>query len=86
MHMDGVNGITQCPIMPQDYFTYSWKATQYGSTWYHSHYTVQYADGMQGPIVSYITSSVHIPATWLASLSQLHCILGLRQSKVSVTY
>lgn len=52
MHMDGVNGITQCPIAPNDRFTYSWNATQYGSSWYHSHYSVQYADGLQAPIVS----------------------------------
>ncbi|KAF6834998.1 multicopper oxidase [Colletotrichum musicola] len=50
MHMDGVNGITQCPIAPKDRFTYSWNATQYGSSWYHSHYSVQYADGLQAPI------------------------------------
>lgn len=51
MHMDGVNGITQCPIAPEDYFVYIWNATQYGSSWYHSHYSVQYADGLQAPIV-----------------------------------
>jgi len=51
MHMDGVNGITQCPIAPGDQFVYRWKATQYGSTWYHSHYSVQYADGVVGPMV-----------------------------------
>ncbi|TDZ49563.1 Laccase [Colletotrichum trifolii] len=50
MHMDGVNGITQCPIAPLDHFVYSWNATQYGSSWYHSHYSVQYADGLQAPI------------------------------------
>lgn len=52
MHMDGVNGLTQCPMAPLDYFVYNWTATQYGSSWYHSHYTVQYADGLQAPIVS----------------------------------
>ncbi|KAF4629807.1 hypothetical protein G7Y89_g8335 [Cudoniella acicularis] len=46
MHMDGVNGITQCPIAPGDSFTYKFKTTQYGSSWYHSHYSLQYADGM----------------------------------------
>ncbi|KAI1339404.1 multicopper oxidase-domain-containing protein [Xylariaceae sp. FL0016] len=47
---DGVNGVTQCPIAPGDSYEYSWKAVQYGSSWYHSHYSVQYADGVQGPI------------------------------------
>ena len=49
--MDGVNGVTQCAIAPGDSFSYVWNATQYGSTWYHSHYSSQYADGVQGPIV-----------------------------------
>lgn len=48
--MDGVNGVTQCPIAPGYEFTYHWNVTQYGSSWYHSHYSVQYADGLQGPI------------------------------------
>jgi hypothetical protein len=52
MHMDGVNGLTQCPIAPGDNFTYTWTARQYGSSWYHSHYSVQYADGAVGPLVS----------------------------------
>jgi hypothetical protein len=50
MHMDGVNGVTQCPIAPDDYFVYNFNVTQYGSSWYHSHYSVQYADGAAGPI------------------------------------
>lgn len=52
MQMDGVNGVTECPIAPEDSFTYVWDTWQYGSSWYHSHYSVQYADGVQGPIVS----------------------------------
>ena len=50
MHMDGVNGVTQCPIAPKDYFVYNFTARQYGSSWYHSHYSVQYADGAVGPL------------------------------------
>ena len=52
MNMDGVNGLTQCPIAPGDSFVYTWRAMQYGSSWYHSHYSVQYADGAVGPMVS----------------------------------
>jgi hypothetical protein len=52
MHMDGVPGITQCPIAPGSSFTYTFKAMQYGSSWYHSHYSLQYADGLLGPLVS----------------------------------
>ncbi|KAJ0362422.1 hypothetical protein COL26b_013363 [Colletotrichum chrysophilum] len=58
MHMDGVNGLTQCPIAPQSEFVYRWNATQYGTSWYHSHYSVQYADGLQAPI------TIHGPTSY----------------------
>ncbi|MCJ1442842.1 MAG: laccase, multicopper oxidase, benzenediol:oxygen oxidorectuctase [Stictis urceolatum] len=47
---DGVPGVTQCPIQPGDTMTYRFKATQYGSSWYHSHFTLQLGDGLFGPI------------------------------------
>lgn len=40
-HMDGVNAVTQCPIAPGEQFTYVFNATQYGTSWYHSHYSLQ---------------------------------------------
>lgn len=49
--MDGVSAITQCPIAPGDSFTYTWRATQYGSSWYHSHFFVQAWDGIFGGII-----------------------------------
>jgi hypothetical protein len=54
---DGVPGVTECALAPGETRTYSWQATQYGSSWYHSHYLVQYGDGIRGPIV------IHGPAT-----------------------
>ena len=57
--MDDINGITQCPIAPGDQFVYNFTVTQYGSSWYHSHYSVQYADGAAGPITLYGPSSFH---------------------------
>lgn len=54
---DGVTSITQCPIAPGQSQTYTWKATQYGSSWYHSHYGLQSWDGVAGAIV------IHGPAT-----------------------
>ncbi|CAG8949270.1 hypothetical protein HYFRA_00004895 [Hymenoscyphus fraxineus] len=48
---DGVPGVTQCPIAPGDTLTYRFQATQYGSTWYHSHFTLQYGDGLLGPMI-----------------------------------
>jgi FtsP/CotA-like multicopper oxidase with cupredoxin domain len=48
---DGVVSITQCPTAPEDTVTYTWKATQYGSTWYHSHFALQAWQGIFGGIV-----------------------------------
>lgn len=55
--MDGVNAVSQCPIAPGDEFTYKFKTWQYGTSWYHSHYSLQYGDGMLGPL------TIHGPAT-----------------------
>ncbi|KAK8071153.1 hypothetical protein PG997_011356 [Apiospora hydei] len=54
---DGVPGVTQCPIVPGSTMTYRFQATQYGTAWYHSHFSLQLAEGLFGPIV------IHGPAT-----------------------
>ena len=48
---DGVVSITQCAQAPKDVFTYRMRATQYGTTWYHSHFSLQAWDGVFGSIV-----------------------------------
>ena len=48
---DGVGGITECPLAPGDSKTYTFKATQFGTTWYHSHFSAQYGDGAFGAMV-----------------------------------
>jgi FtsP/CotA-like multicopper oxidase with cupredoxin domain len=48
---DGVPAVNQCPIPPGDSYTYSFVADQYGTSWYHSHFSAQYTDGALGPIV-----------------------------------
>lgn len=48
---DGVPSITQCPVAPGDTITYKWRATQYGTTWYHSHFGLQAWEGLAGGIV-----------------------------------
>ena len=48
---DGVPSLTQCPIAPGDSFTYKFRATQYGSSWYHSHFALQAYDGLFGPMI-----------------------------------
>ncbi len=50
---DGVPGVTQCAIAPGQSLTYKFKVTQYGSTWYHSHFSLQYSEGLFGPMVFY---------------------------------
>ncbi|KAJ5771101.1 uncharacterized protein N7511_003152 [Penicillium nucicola] len=49
--MDGVPSITQCPIAPGDSLTYRWRAVEYGTGWYHSHFYVQAWDGVFGGIL-----------------------------------
>ncbi|KAF3147937.1 hypothetical protein TWF594_001868 [Orbilia oligospora] len=48
---DGVPGITQCPIPPGSSYTYTWDIHQYGTTWYHSHLSLQYPNGIVGPMI-----------------------------------
>ncbi|KAF2869685.1 Cupredoxin [Massariosphaeria phaeospora] len=48
---DGVPGITECPIAPSKTRQYVFKCTQFGTTWYHSHWSSQYAEGVVGTII-----------------------------------
>ncbi|KAK5733302.1 laccase, multicopper oxidase, benzenediol:oxygen oxidorectuctase [Elasticomyces elasticus] len=48
---DGVNGVTECPIAPGETKVYRFKCTQFGTSWYHSHFSAQYGDGVVGAIV-----------------------------------
>ncbi|WVQ72983.1 hypothetical protein IAR50_002546 [Cryptococcus sp. DSM 104548] len=51
-YMDGVPGISQCPILAGGSYTYEFVINdQWGTYWYHSHYSVTMADGITGPIV-----------------------------------
>ncbi|KAI2607872.1 multicopper oxidase [Hypoxylon sp. NC1633] len=48
---DGVASITQCPATPGETITYTWRAEQYGSTWYHSHFALQAWEGAAGGFI-----------------------------------
>ncbi len=61
---DGVNGVTQCPIATDETYTYNFKATQYGHTWYHSHYSLQYPDGVAGPLLIHGPTSADWDEAW----------------------
>lgn len=55
--MDGVPGISQCPIPPGGSFTYRFTLNggEMGTYWYHSHYGNTLADGIVGGLI------VHAP-------------------------
>lgn len=48
---DGVSAVTQCPLAVGESMTYTWKAAQYGSSWYHSHFALQAYQGVFGGII-----------------------------------
>ncbi|KIX06539.1 uncharacterized protein Z518_04515 [Rhinocladiella mackenziei CBS 650.93] len=50
-YYDGVATVDQCPIVPGSSLTYRFRADEYGTSWYHSHYSAQYSSGVMGPIV-----------------------------------
>lgn len=54
---DGVPGISECGIAPGQSRKYAWRASNYGTAWYHSHLLAQYADGIRGPMI------IHGPST-----------------------
>lgn len=57
---DGVPGVTQCPIAPGKTTTYKFRAAQYGTSWYHSHFSLQLATGLLGLLGPLV---IHGPAT-----------------------
>lgn len=55
---DGVPAVDQCPIAPGQCMTYSFLADLYGTSWYHSHYSAQYAAGVAGAMIIHGPSQV----------------------------
>ena len=49
--MDGVGGLSHCPITPGTTFTYIFKASPSGTFWYHSHSGTQRTDGLFGALI-----------------------------------
>ncbi|RAL43989.1 hypothetical protein DM860_014126 [Cuscuta australis] len=48
---DGTEGVSQCPILPGDTFTYEFVVDKAGTYLYHAHYGLQRQTGSQGMIV-----------------------------------
>ncbi|CAF1135389.1 unnamed protein product [Didymodactylos carnosus] len=51
LYSDGVPGSTQCASNIGESFTYYFHTTKPGTYWYHSHFGIQYIDGLKGAIV-----------------------------------
>ncbi|XP_062618570.1 uncharacterized protein LOC134280158 [Saccostrea cucullata] len=49
--MDGVDMITQCPILPGQTFEYRFVATPVGTHWYHAHTNSMRNDGLAGALI-----------------------------------
>ena len=43
--------MSECPIAPGETKTYVFKCTQFGTSWYHSHWSAQYGEGVVGTII-----------------------------------
>ena len=50
-YSDGVHALTQCLIQPGAQVTYRFRATLSGTFWYHSHYSMQYPNGVYGALI-----------------------------------
>ncbi|GLU20425.1 hypothetical protein SLE2022_366270 [Rubroshorea leprosula] len=48
---DGTDGVTQCPILPGENYTYEFVVDKAGSYMYHSHYGMQREAGLYGLII-----------------------------------
>ncbi|KZV76730.1 multicopper oxidase [Peniophora sp. CONT] len=57
---DGVDSVTQCPIIPGHSFQYKFNVKeQAGTFWYHSHYANQYCEALRGVFVVYDPRDPH---------------------------
>jgi len=54
LYNEGTPFVTNCPIGPGDSYTYEVPlGEQTGTYWYHSQLSVQYLDGLRGPLIIY---------------------------------
>ncbi|TVU22913.1 hypothetical protein EJB05_32634, partial [Eragrostis curvula] len=58
---DGTVGVTQCPILPGETFTYRFVVDRPGTYFYHAHYGMQRVAGLDGMIVVSVPDSVAEP-------------------------
>ena len=59
--MDGTAGITQCPIPPGASFVYNFTLNnQFGTYWYHTHYSTLNGDGPVGPLIIHAPEEIEM--------------------------
>ncbi|KAK7903304.1 hypothetical protein LTR67_001322 [Exophiala xenobiotica] len=59
--MDGTSGVTQCPIPPGKSFLYNFTVdNQFGTYWYHTHYSTANGDGPVGPLIIHAPEEVEL--------------------------
>lgn len=59
--MDGTSGVTQCPIQPGRSFLYNFTVdNQFGTYWYHTHYSTANGDGPVGPLIIHAPEEVDL--------------------------
>ncbi|CAN6466027.1 unnamed protein product [Victoria cruziana] len=68
---DGVPGVTQCPILPGETFTYRFVLDKPGTYMYHSHYGIQRMSGFYGSIQVAVADGVQEPFSYDAVYSLL---------------
>lgn len=61
---DGIEGVSQCPILPGDTFVYKFVVDRAGTYLYHAHYGMQRQAGLQGLIRVYLPNGVSEPFTY----------------------
>jgi hypothetical protein len=76
---DGVPGMSQLSIESGSTFTYKWKATQYGTYWYHGHRQGHLEDGLFGAInIKFVTHTwLHNDLLILAGPQKIHQLLSI---------
>ncbi|KAG1734327.1 laccase [Suillus lakei] len=74
-YADGTSFVTQCPIAQNHSFLHTFSApNQAGTYWYHSHYSVQYCDGLRGALVIY---DPHDPLAYMYDVDDASTVITL---------
>ena len=72
--MDGVGGLSHCPIVPGSTFRYIFKAYPTGTYWYHSHTGSQRSDGLFGGLIIREHTTADYPLQFTDS-PELHTVI-----------